>query len=140
MPNQAAGIFGFDPTSPSPNIALVQLADLVLGDTWTGIQQVGPITNTGTNTYPPHALASVQMIFWHNVTDEQSAFTLSSAPTAGQGTLTIQNSSQWIFQAPPQPLPLPVGDFEFSVRYTDSAGNVWTPMLGIISIIPVKTS
>lgn len=111
---------------------MIELPPFVHGDSWDGVNVIGPITfNDGP---PPTTLASVLWHFRRNWNDFSPAYVLSSAPVQGQGSIQIVDANLWQLHIPTQALPLPPGTWYFDLQLTDSAGTVFTPVGGILAV------
>lgn len=104
------------------------------GDIWEGLL-IGPVTING--TAPAVALASARIHFRKAPTDLQPAYVLSTAPTAGQGSLTLLDAATWLVRAPRQPLPLkPWKKWRWEVEFVDANANVYSYVNGTLQVLP----
>ena len=90
----------------------------VQNSNWSGIPSVGPITPGGVQ--PSFTLASVSMVFGRSLPVCDPVFVLSTAPTLGEGLVVIDDAAVWRLHIPVQALPLPLGNYFWELRTTDS--------------------
>jgi hypothetical protein len=105
-----------------------QLA-FVQGDTWGGIPSI--ILDPA----PNYTVASARMQFRESKVAVLPAATLSTAPSASEGTITINTATTWDFTIPVQNLPLAAGTYDWQFQTTDSQGSIQTYMRGTIEVL-----
>ncbi len=111
------------------------LAHRIQDSKWAGIPSVGPVRPGGAQ--PAWPLARVEMVFGLQLpVEDASVFIISSAPTAGQGTLTIDDATTWSFSVPEQALPevMDLGLYWWEIRTTDTQGTVTVFYVGKLLI------
>lgn len=87
---------------------------------WDGIESIGPVTNDGSSM--AFAAASVVMEFARvHLTDD---VTPEHTITSEGGGIVINDAAAWLFEVPPQPLPLTFGLWEWTIKITDTSGAV----------------
>lgn len=115
----------------------VDLSPFVEGDTWNGIQLIGPVTINGD---PPAAsLAVARLGFKRNYSDFQHAAMVSSQDGEG-GPLEIIDADLWTMSVPAQQLPLLAGQYRWDLETVDSDGEVKTYIGGVIEVTPQTTN
>jgi hypothetical protein len=96
----------------------ITLEDHYQGDSWVGMG-IGPVLIN--DAQPPNTLSSCKLQFRDKF--GQLGAILSTAPAAGEGTITIDNATTWEASIAPQLLSLPrPGIWTWDFQTTDSAG------------------
>ena len=90
---------------------------------WAGIPSVGPVMPGGVTPTFPLVLVLMKIGRQFPVGDDP-VFVFSSAPSAGEGIVTIDNPTTWLFHLPLQPLSLPIGNYSWELHTTDASGVV----------------
>lgn len=96
------------------------------GDTWDGITEAS-LSSTGTQFADP--LAAVEMKFFV-AGSTTSALTLSSA----DAEITIADAAAWSYVVEPLTMTLAVGQYYWTLRFTDTADRAVTWLSGTIEI------
>lgn len=95
------------------------------GDDWPGY----PTLIIDINGEPPELpIASARIQFRETPGSEEVGYTLSTAPEAGQGTITIVDAAGWELSIPKQPLPLAAKrkPWKWDLEIIDTGGTVVT--------------
>lgn len=117
--------------------AIVALPEHIRGDLWAGIAGIGPVTVNG--VVPANDLASARITFRRSLEASAEGYSLSTAPTAGQGTITLASANEWELVVPPQALPLSWGAWVADLQLVDSAGQVFTYVQFTLNVLADAT-
>lgn len=98
------------------------------GDNWDGLPAVTILINDLT---PAAAIASAELIFFNAEKGPDTPELMLTSPTK----ITITSAAAWEIEVPPQILDLPVGEWTFRLRITDSAGIKKTFGTGTLLIL-----
>lgn len=113
------------------------LPSFVTGDTWDGIGLIGPVTIN--NAAPAAQLVLARIHFRKAFKDISAAYILSTAPSSGQGSITLVSASLWTLTVPRQALPLKAGTWKWDLELVDADAVKKTYVGGTIVVTPEVT-
>lgn len=94
------------------------------GDTWPGIPVISIRPN---DEIPALPAASAEVIFFKAEDGPEDPTLTLTSPAA----VTLTDAANWVFDVPPQVLPLSPGEWTFRFRTTDSASSLRTWITGV---------